>query len=1306
MRVSERLQRGLLTTAMALTLTTVPMLSTELSGQDSGFKVNGSAVMPSSSDPGNWLQRAREAMKSENFLMAEQCIQMAEQAMSPGVVLQYTPAMAKQELQLLRQSNVQSSANPASAPTSSTPAAQTNSATAISQGQQLLFEARRSLAMGDVAAANDFVRRARESATDFSTLGDSPERLEAMVARQNQLVAMYQQGTPNSGYDTDAAKFLMEQAEVLFKYQDFETSKMLVDQASKFTTVDFSKFETSPQRMLTIIDLASQQTGVANASDAKTEVSRLMAQAQLAVAQNNWSQAKTLVTQAKTYKLSDKQFANGETRPWQMEMQIDNALALQSSAAADTGFVKPVSFNDPATGTSVAQADYDPANDSTRVVPVSAAEADSTAGVFNPSGPPVPPKTTNLSDPVARVAEAQLPTQNRGQQLYQSGVAALADSETGRAREFFQLAMNYQDELDAPTQTAIQSQLSRMETAVETPAPKPTVAQTSADEEFGYGLKDRSEYTKLQSEVFRELGAAERVMEKSPREALQKMMMLRTKIASSQLAAETSRPLLKMVDRKITGMQTYIEKNSAQIQNAEEVVERREAVAQTRQRREDVDQQLNSLVDEYNKLMDEERYAEADLVVRQAEELAPNSEIVTVLREKHRVSYNDKRFDTIRNANQGGFLNSQADVQRSARAWDATNTLEFGSDRDGYARNARNRSRRFEESQFDSESDRMIWNKLKNVNVEGEYRGTLAEAMDQLSRQAGLNIVFDTMALESANVSMDQMVNAPIRNPISLESALSVILSGVGLTFSVEDEVIKVTSTEAQKTELQRKVYYVGDLLAPMKNYKNPNRLSFMQPGANNGYSAGSMNVSNPSPATMNANASQFAMAQQLGNNGAIGGIGGGGFGNFGGQNGYGNGPQRGNPLFGSVNNQSQGGITIADFGMLMNLIQETVSSDTWRLGTTGNGEGTIQPFPPNLSLIVTQSQKVQDEIRDLLKKLRELNDVQIVIEVRFVAIQDNFFERIGVDFDFALNDNSGVGDPTIDTLQQSTVVGNAGTGGGFVPTANQDIEFNQGSFGVSVPQFGGFDLASAANFGFAILSDIEVYFLIQASKGSTRSTITEAPTVTLFNGQSASVNDSSQRPFVTSVTPVVGDFAVAHQPVITILPDGQNLDVTATVSADRRSITMALVPFFSEVTEVTTFQFTGSSTTQRSTNSLLDDLLDTIDPVNADASDDELQTTSEGVTIQLPVLATTSVNTVVSVPDGGTVLMGGIKRMREQRIERGVPMLSSIPYVNRLFTNVGVSRETTNLMMMVTPRIIIQSEEEKKQIGVFGDEN
>ena len=70
---------------------------------------------------------------------------------------------------------------------------------------------------------------------------------------------------------------------------------------------------------------------------------------------------------------------------------------------------------------------------------------------------------------------------------------------------------------------------------------------------------------------------------------------------------------------------------------------------------------------------------------------------------------------------------------------------------------------------------------------------------------------------------------------------------------------------------------------------------------------------------------------------------------------------------------------------------------------------------------------------------------------------------------------------------------------------------------------------------------------------------------------------------------------------------------------------------------------------------------------------------------------------TTVSVPDGGTVLLGGIKRLSEGRNERGIPLLSKLPYINRLFRNVGIGRQSDSLMMMVTPRIIIQEEEEEK---------
>jgi general secretion pathway protein D len=54
------------------------------------------------------------------------------------------------------------------------------------------------------------------------------------------------------------------------------------------------------------------------------------------------------------------------------------------------------------------------------------------------------------------------------------------------------------------------------------------------------------------------------------------------------------------------------------------------------------------------------------------------------------------------------------------------------------------------------------------------------------------------------------------------------------------------------------------------------------------------------------------------------------------------------------------------------------------------------------------------------------------------------------------------------------------------------------------------------------------------------------------------------------------------------------------------------------------------------------------------------------------------------------------LKTLREGRNEFGPPILSKLPYVNRLFKNVGYGKETESLLIMVTPRIIINEEEEE----------
>ena len=68
---------------------------------------------------------------------------------------------------------------------------------------------------------------------------------------------------------------------------------------------------------------------------------------------------------------------------------------------------------------------------------------------------------------------------------------------------------------------------------------------------------------------------------------------------------------------------------------------------------------------------------------------------------------------------------------------------------------------------------------------------------------------------------------------------------------------------------------------------------------------------------------------------------------------------------------------------------------------------GSITPFFLSISLIIRHTAEVHDQVADLLRQLRRLQDLQVSIEVRFITVSDNFFEQIGVDFDFQIQSDA-----------------------------------------------------------------------------------------------------------------------------------------------------------------------------------------------------------------------------------------------------------------------------------------------------------
>ena len=140
----------------------------------------------------------------------------------------------------------------------------------------------------------------------------------------------------------------------------------------------------------------------------------------------------------------------------------------------------------------------------------------------------------------------------------------------------------------------------------------------------------------------------------------------------------------------------------------------------------------------------------------------------------------------------------------------------------------------------------------------------------------------------------------------------------------------------------------------------------------------------------------------------------------------------------------------------------------------------------------------------------------------------------------------------------------------------------------------------------------------------------------------------------------MVQEFAVAYDPEIDFVSDGTYLEVRPTVSHDRRYVILDVFTRRQSV-EFSEFEFIVGV-----------------------------------VSVQQPEVFQQSISTRVSVPDGGTLLIGGFKQVVEEEYEVGVPVLSKIPILKRLFTSRDKVRESRTLLILIKPKIIIQREAEE----------
>ncbi|MCA9269721.1 MAG: hypothetical protein KDA41_14675, partial [Planctomycetales bacterium] len=1125
------------------------------------------------------------------------------------------------------------------------------------KSDELLAGARKALAAGDVKQAGQLVDEAGRLGLTYPPNVDTPTKVGALIEQQHRMfnsTALTDPRSQSPEFKRAYVQHLLAQADGLLGYRELDAAEDLARRATALKP-ELGPQDRSPAQVLAQIASLRRGPGVeAGAPQApggrsrKDEAVALLAQARAAMARGDFAQAERFALTAKSLQVPDAEFGPRDEQPWMVLIDLERVRGRQEGP-------QPANFEaspEQRSRFAVQQGNYDPQRDPSQVIGAQA------------TGPALPPGPLGVQPPAQLVSE--------GVRFYEEGLRALEDHDKKRALESFRKSWKFEQELDPTTRSRLRTYLQELAVEQSRPAPDTRLGEVEAQQQV--------QIERVFTDVSRGLREAENLRERDPKGAIEQLKQLQQNVAESQIPGQLRDQQSARIDRAIRSLEQYVEDNRALIENDERNRQVREEIAADQTRRIEVQETLAKLVDDFNRTMDEHNFAEAEAIARQARELDAESPYVQTMLWKVRFV---RRYQTglaIREQSEEGVTRVLMNADLAAVPFDDNDPLQFPDVRywEDLTRNRRKHAgdgkRRM------SEADMQIYSALKKkVDVRFTDR-PLSEVIYTLAASAGINVHLDRQGLSAEGITSDTPVTINLTQPISLGSALNHILHELRLSYVVQDEVLKVTSEQMRESDVYRAVYNVADLVIPIPNFTPSYNMglaaALQEAHASLGVGLTGGRV-NEVPLQV-AGGAQGSHTNPL----ALG------------QMNPGMGRGRNSQPIGFGPGGVSGG-SQPDFDSLIDLLTATVEPTSW---DEVGGPGSIVGFETNLSLVISQTQEVHDEIVDLLEQLRRLQDLQVTIEVRFITLSDNFFERIGVDFDFDIQDHTYANNNPANLINEgpSVTIGLDPTG---APTADLDLAFNQGSFASAVPTFGGFDPATAANFGFAILGEIEAFFVIQAAQGDTRTNVMQAPKVTLFNGQQAYVSDTSQTPFVTSVIPVVGDFAAAHQPVIIVLTEGTSLSVQAVVSPDRRFVRLTIVPFFSKIGAVKEFTFTGKKSSSSSQTA--------VDPdANGDngSSSQNAADIVEGTTVQLPTFSFVTVTTTVSVPDGGTVLLGGVKRLSEGRTERGVPVLNKVPYVNRLFKNVGIGRETQSLMMMVTPRIIIQEEEEEKLgIGGFG---
>ncbi len=340
-----------------------------------------------------------------------------------------------------------------------------------------------------------------------------------------------------------------------------------------------------------------------------------------------------------------------------------------------------------------------------------------------------------------------------------------------------------------------------------------------------------------------------------------------------------------------------------------------------------------------------------------------------------------------------------------------------------------------------------------------------------------------------------------------------------------------------------------------------------------------------------------------------------------------------------------------------------TRSSTTGRTGSTSSGsrsstgqrqyrsntelgDAMITIDPETRSLVIVTDEETHREMETVIRTLDKPKP-QVLIKVVFIEVTYNKGSDIGVEGGYTFNLENPVSAASSTRTTTTTKLSTASAGNTTTTvTALGETLNTAASLGKSVGAESLFGLASQTSGFFvrALSDDWSATLRAIATKGKVE--VLSRPSIMARNNQEAVIVVGSEVPFITNSR---------------VTDNGQTIN---TVTYDNIGIILRVTPFI-----------TSEGTVEMIVAPEISNLTDQTVPISD--------------TVNSPVIAKRSAETVVVTPNGKTVVIGGL--METQRVDsvQKIPLLGDIPLLGMAFRRTIKSDQKKELMIFLTPTIV-----------------